>query len=84
MKRSERYRALADLLAYLEQQNLDEDFTVIDDAEGFEITESLHEQLAASTEASTLLEAATKAGITIYRYNSQGYVSDDDDFFVVA
>lgn len=82
MRRSERYRALADLLAYLEGHNPDENYAVIDDGEGFEIAEFLYQELIASTEANALLDTVKTTGVTLYRYDTEGrYLGIESEAF---
>lgn len=64
MKLSEKYRALADLYAYLESQpkicdGADCHCSVIDDGDGIEIRENLYQELVASPSAKQLLDAVS-------------------------
>lgn len=80
-KLSEKYRARADLYAYLESRPSDCDCadchcTVIDDGDGLKNRENLHRELSASSVSSPLLAAGEACGIQIYRYTESGKVSD--------
>jgi hypothetical protein len=81
-KLSQKYRAIADLYAYLESresdcQCADCHCTVIDDGDGIEIKESLYRELVSSS-ASKLLDAVIAHGIEVHRYDPTGYVYDID------
>lgn len=82
-KLSEKYRAIANLYAYLESRPSDCDCAdchceVIDNGDGIEIRESLYQELSASP-VSSLLAAVEACGIQLYRYDEGGsYVNVDD------
>ena len=82
MKLSEKYRAIANLYAYLESresdcQCADCHCTVIDNGDGIEIRENLYQELSASSTASKLLDAVTAHGIEIHRFDKNGYLYDE-------
>lgn len=81
MKLSEKYRAIANLYAYLESrpsdcQCADCHCTVIDHGDGLEIRESLYQELVASCGTSKLLDAISACGIEIHRFDKNGYLYD--------
>ena len=81
-KLSEKYRAIADLYAYLESRPSDCDCAnchceVIDDGDGLEIRDSLYRELSASSVSSPLLAAVEAWGIEVYRYDENGYLSSE-------
>lgn len=80
---SEKYRAIADLLAYAEQWEWEQYPTVTDDGKTIEISEALYQDLVSSPEASTLLDKVKACGVEISRYNEEGYFSDNDEIYIV-
>jgi hypothetical protein len=83
-KLSEKYRAIANLYAYLEARPFDDlcnatHCTLIDDGTGLEIKESLYQELVDKPGTSKLLSAVTAHGIEIHQYDETGcYVADFD------
>lgn len=81
MKRSEKYRAIADLFAYAEQKDWEAfPVSLTDNGESIEVLDSLYQELASNT--SNLLDAVKTCGITIYRHDADGnYVGADSEVF---
>lgn len=90
-KLSEKYRAIADLYAYLELRSTDCancdcvvcgancHFEVVDDGDGIEIADSLYRQLSASSVSNQLLAAVEACGIEIRQYDQTACA--DTEFF---
>lgn len=72
-KLSEKYRAIADLYAYLESRQTDCHCDLIDGGDGIEIRDSLYQELVASPAASKLIAAVEACGITVYPYDKSGH-----------
>ena len=80
-KLSEKYRAIANLYAYLESRPSDCQCAnchceVIDDGDGLEIRDSLYRELSANPKASQLLAAVEACGMTIYPYDAALYIDE--------
>jgi hypothetical protein len=68
-KLSKRYRAIADLYAYLESRGLEDFCFVVDNGDALDIEESLYKQLSENSETKQLLYALIACDVAFYRYS---------------